>query len=100
MLGKERCTAKTYHPVSLLFMGSKVFEELVNNRLVDHLEKCDLFSDIEYDFRSSRSIADLLTFVSGRIAAAFKRSAATRAVALDIYLGSQKGSAFWSSSRT
>ena len=26
-------------------MVSKDFEELVNNRIVDHLEKCDLFSD-------------------------------------------------------
>ena len=33
---------------------------------------------------SSRSIADLLTVVSDRIASAFNRSVATRAVALDI----------------
>ena len=39
----ERSTAKNYHPVSLLFVVSKVFEKLVNNRIVDHLEKCDLF---------------------------------------------------------
>ena len=35
-------------------------------------------------FRSSRSTADLLTVVSDRIARAFTRSRATRAVALDI----------------
>ena len=34
--------------------------------------------------RSSRSTADLLTVVSDRIARAFNRSGATRAVALDI----------------
>ena len=65
-------------------MVSKDFEELVNNRIVDHLEKCDLFSDFQYGFRSSRSTADLLTVVSDRIARAFNRSGATRAVALDI----------------
>ena len=65
-------------------MVSKVFEKLVNNRIVDHLEKCDLFSDFQYGFRSSRSTADLLTIVSDRIAGAFNRSGATRAVALDI----------------
>ena len=48
----ERSTAKNYHPVSLLSVVSKVFEKLVNNRIVDHLEKCDLFSDFQYDFRS------------------------------------------------
>ena len=49
----ERSTAKNYHPVSLLSVVCKVFEKLVNNRIVDHLEKCDLFSDFQYGFRSS-----------------------------------------------
>ena len=80
----ERPTAKNYRPVSLLFVVSKVFEKLVNNRIVDHLEKCGLFSDFQYGFRSSRSTADLLTVVSDRIARAFNRSGATRVVALDI----------------
>ena len=54
------------------------------NRIVDHLEKCGLFSDFQYGFRSSRSTADLLTVVFDRIARAFNKSGATRAVALDI----------------
>ena len=65
-------------------MVSKVFEKLVNNRIVDHLEKCGLFSDFQYGFRSSQSAADLLTVVSDRIGRAFNRSGATQAVALDI----------------
>ena len=80
----ERSTAKNYRPVSLLSVVSKVFEKLVNNRIVDHLEKCGLFSEFQYGFRSSRSTADLLTVVSGRIARAFNRSWATRAVAFGI----------------
>ena len=80
----ERYTAKNYCPVSLLSVVSKVFEKLVNNRIVDHLEKCGLFSDFQYGFRSCRSTADLLTVVSDRIARAFNRNGATRAVALDI----------------
>ena len=60
----ERSTAKNYYPVSLLSVVSKVFEELVNKRIVDHLKKCGLFSDSEYGFRSSQSTADLLTVVS------------------------------------
>ena len=35
----ERSTAKNYRPVSLLSVVSKVFEKLVNNGIVDHLEK-------------------------------------------------------------
>ena len=78
----DSLTAKNYCPVSLLSVVSKVFQKLVNNR--DHLENCGLFSDFQYGFRSSRSTADLLTVVSDRIARAFNRSGATRAVALDI----------------
>ena len=80
----ERSTAKNYHPVSLLSVVSKVFEKLVNNMIVDHLEKCGLFSDFQYSFRSSQSTAHLFTVVSDRIARAFNRSGATQAVALDI----------------
>ena len=67
----ERCTAKNYHPVSLLSVVSEVFEELVNNRIIDHLEKCGLFSDFQCGFTFSQSTADLLTVVSDRIAWAF-----------------------------
>ena len=44
----ERSTAKNYRSVSLLPLVSKVFEKLVNNRIVDHLEKCGLFSDFQF----------------------------------------------------
>ena len=36
----ERSTAKNYCPVSLLSVVSKANEKVVNNRTVDHLEKC------------------------------------------------------------
>ena len=39
----ERSTAKNYCPVSLLSVVTKVFEKLVNNRIVNQLEKCGLF---------------------------------------------------------
>ena len=80
----ERSTAKNYCPVSLLSVVSKVFEKLVNNRIVDHLEKCGLFSDFQYGFRSSPSTAVLLTVISDRIARAFNRSGAIRAVVIDL----------------
>ena len=56
----------------------------MNNRVVDHLEKCGIFSDFQYGFRTSRSTEDLFTVVSDKIARAFNRFGATRAVALDI----------------
>ena len=54
----EKHTAKNYRLVSLLSVVSKVFEKLVNNRIVDHLEKCGPFSDFQYGFRSSQSTVD------------------------------------------
>ena len=62
----ERSKAKNYCPVTLLSVVSKV-SEYANNRIVDHLEKCGLFSDFKYGFRSFQSTADLLTIVSDRI---------------------------------
>ena len=79
---RERCSTKNYPPVSLLSVVSKVFEKLVNNRIVDHLEKCGLFSDFQYGM--VRSTAYLLTVVSDRIDRAFNKSGATQTVALDI----------------
>ena len=72
----ERSTAKNYRCFSFLSVVSKVIEKLLNDRIVDHGEKCGLFSDFQCGFRSSGSTADLLTVVSDRIARAFNRSEA------------------------
>ena len=80
----ERSAAKNCHPNSLLSVVSKVFEIPVDNRIIDHLEKCSLFSDFQYGFRSSRSNADLLRVVCDRFARVFNRFGATQAVAFGI----------------
>ena len=50
---EEKSTAKKYCPVSIFPVVSKVFERLVNNKIVDHLDIFGLFSDFQYGFRSS-----------------------------------------------
>ena len=40
----EKSTAKNYRPVSIFSVIVKAFEKLVDNRLVDRLEKCGLSS--------------------------------------------------------
>ena len=65
-------------------MVSKVFEKLESYRIVDQQAKCGLFSDFQYDFRSSRSTANLLAVASDRLGRAFNKYVAIRVVALDI----------------
>ena len=48
---EERSTTKIYHPVTLLSVVTK----LVNDRIIDYIEKCGFFSDFQYGFRSSDS---------------------------------------------
>ena len=70
----------------VFFLLLVVSEKLVNDRIIEHLEKCGLSSDFQYGFRSSRSPADLLMVVFDRIARVWGwgyRSGATQAVALD-----------------
>ena len=60
---RERSTAKSYCPVSHLSVVNEIFEKLVNNRIIDHIEKCGLLSDFKYGFRSSGSTTDLLSHI-------------------------------------
>ena len=66
---EESSTAKSYCPVNLFYVVSKVLEKLVNNRILDHLEEQGLFL--------ISSMADfILIVVSDRIAKAFNKSGA------------------------
>ena len=51
---KERSMAENQCPTSFLSVV-KVFEKLLNSMLVDHLQKCGLFSDFQYGFSSFQS---------------------------------------------
>ena len=82
-----------FSPVGVRFFSLCMFfnlslsvnNKLVNNTVVDHLEKSRLFFfDFQFGFGSSQSTADLLTVVSNRIKKAFNWSGATWALAFDI----------------
>ena len=79
---KVRFRAQNYRPVIFFLWLIKSCKNC--NTVLDRLEKCGLFSDFQYGFRSSQSTPDLLTGVSDRVARGFNRSGATRAVTLDI----------------
>ena len=80
---EERSVAKNYYPACPVSVVSKVFGKLVNMKLIDHLEKCNLFSDFQCEFRSSQSIADFLKVVFDRVGV-FSSPAPTQTVTFDI----------------
>ena len=84
MLGKGLLLKTTSLLVFFLWLVNTLKNLQIHNRIVDHLEKCGLFSDFQHGFRSSPSTADLLIVVSNRITSSFNRSGVARAVALDI----------------
>ena len=72
--------AKNNHTVSLLLVVSKVFEKLVNNRFLNHLQKRGFFFRLWFQIK----FQVLLTVVTDRIGRAFNRSKTTQALALDL----------------
>ena len=75
-IGKGLQQLKTTTLLVFFLRLVKFLKKLVSNRIVDQLEKRNLFSDFQYGCRSSQSTADLLTVVSDRIATTFNRSGA------------------------
>ena len=61
---RQRCTAKIYRSAGLLPVVSKVFEKVINDRLVNHLKKYGFFLDFQYGFRSFGSTAILIASAS------------------------------------
>ena len=80
----DRTDPTKYRPISLLPIISKVFERVINNKIIGYLESSGLLSDKQYGFRHQRSTADLLTVVTERIYRALDRCGEAKSVALDI----------------
>ena len=64
--------------MSLLSVVGKIFEKLVHKKFDDYFKKFVLFSDFQYDFRSSHSTVDLLILVSDQSTRDFNWSSATQ----------------------
>ena len=80
----DRSDPRNYRPISLLPIISKVFEAVLNNFIVRHMNSLNLFTDRQYGFRASRSTADVLTVISDRFYRVLGCGGQARAIALDI----------------
>ena len=70
----ERSTAESCYPVSLLSALCRIFEKLLNNKLINCHKTCSLFSPSQFGFSFSQPTAQILTVASDKIAEAFNRS--------------------------
>ena len=60
----SRALAENYRPVSLTSQTSKMFEAILRDAIVEHLEKNVLITDSQHGFRKGRScLTNLLTFL-------------------------------------
>jgi len=80
----DRSCVSNYRPISITSCISKVFESIINEHVLDHIEKNNLISDSQYGFRKARSTGDLLTYASHMWSSAAEAFGETRAVSLDV----------------
>jgi hypothetical protein len=73
-----------YRPIALTSSISKIFETLLNSKLIKHLEGQRLLSDHQYGFRQARSCGDLLAYLTHVWATSLGDFGESVAVALDI----------------
>ena len=80
----DRSNPSNYRPIALTSCLSKVFESILNKKILKHLSAHNLLSDRQYGFRKGRSTGDLLAFLTESWSSSFRGFGETFAVALDI----------------
>lgn len=82
--GKDHTDPKSYRPISLLCTFSKIFEKIIQRRLLSHIRANNLLSDMQFGFRSERSTVTQLFRVLDSITHNFNLNKHTGMVLLDI----------------
>ena len=83
-VGKDHQTIKGYRPLSLTSCLGKLCESIVNEHLINHCEKLNLFGDQESAYRSGRCTTDNLLTLTDKATTSFKWKGATAAAFLDV----------------
>ena len=81
---KDPYQPTSYRPISLTSCICKLFEKMVNNRLMWHLEKNRLLSAVQFGFRKNRSTLDPLLKLSNQIQQGFSNRCQTIGVFFDL----------------
>ena len=83
-VGKDQKTLKGYRPLSLTCCLGKLCESIVNEHLVNHCEKLNLFGDQQSAYRSGRCTTDNLLTLTEKATTSFNCKGATAAACLDV----------------
>ena len=82
--GKDPELPQSYRPIALTSCVCKLFERMVNNRLIWYLESKNLLSNRQFGFRKHRSTLDPLLMLSREIQKAFARENQTIGIFFDL----------------
>jgi hypothetical protein len=82
--GKDKSSVTSYRPISLTSCVCKLFEKMVNNRLVYTLENREVVPAQQYGFRKNKSTADLHIILESSSQEAFRKKQHFVMVSLDL----------------
>lgn len=82
--GKNKTELNNYRPISMSNCLSKIFQKMVNKRLVWYLEKKNCLSNIQSGFRKGRSTMDNILGLQIEINKAFKNKQHLIAILFDL----------------
>jgi hypothetical protein len=73
-----------YRPISVCSSLGKIFERIINDRLVTFLESKNLISNAQSGFRKHRSTKDNLVFITQKVSESFNRTKSVCVLFFDI----------------
>ena len=79
----DTAEASNYRPISLLSTFSKVIEKVVSNRIYAHFNKWNLFTPLQFGFRSRSNCENLLIKFTSYIAEAKNNNESALAILVD-----------------
>ncbi len=81
--GRSRTEITNYRPISLLSCFSKIFEKIMQERLVSHLKSPKIIHESQYGFRAGHSCEHALLEAQNKIHLALERKQVTTLLLLD-----------------
>lgn len=81
---KDKTLPENYRPISLLPIIAKVFDQIINNQIMEHALKHDILSKTQYAFRPNSNTTLALQTIINRLNKSKKNKQATTAIYIDL----------------